>query len=289
MHSRSHPMNQDSPHTSHPRRKTRHGFTLLEIMLAVAVLGLVAISIYRFVDSTLSAVRISAEKFQDDELIASFTRYLRAQILDLPVRLGAITGEPHRFDDIPCDELRWIASSGSGLLTRFGRGEYTVTLTAQQIKGKNGEFELGLRRQDIDGQEDLTWLPLFQGVKGFEVRYYDTRSQEWLDRWADLTARPTLVKVRLWRDPSPDPYELTLSIPYASASAQMPNANPAARGGRGRTGRGRTDANGNGNGPGREGRPGGEGQNRRDGQPGNPNSPGAPRNRPSNFPPRTAR
>ena len=39
----------------------RHAFTLLEITLAVAILGLMAVSIYRFVSTNLVAVRVSAD------------------------------------------------------------------------------------------------------------------------------------------------------------------------------------------------------------------------------------
>ena len=43
--------------TARPHRTV--GFTLLEVMMAVMILGLVAISIYRFVETTLNAIRIS--------------------------------------------------------------------------------------------------------------------------------------------------------------------------------------------------------------------------------------
>ena len=224
----------------------KHGFTLLEIMLAVAVLGMVAISIYRFVDTTLTAVRVSTEKFKEDVLIESFTTYLRDQMQSLPqARQGAITGDPHRFNDISSDELRWIARAGSGLLTRHAAGEWNVTLTTKQISGKSG-YELGLRRQDINAKSDGTWLPLFSGVRSFEARYYDPRSQEWMEKWTDITARPTLVRVRLWRDPMPAPMELVLPLP---ASKQVATAVPPNGGGGvgGVVPNGNNGNNGNGN------------------------------------------
>ena len=42
-------------------RGADHGFTLLEIMLAVAILGMMAIAIFRFVQSNLAALRFSSE------------------------------------------------------------------------------------------------------------------------------------------------------------------------------------------------------------------------------------
>ena len=203
-------------------RYKRSGFTLLEVMLAVAVLALVGISIYRFVETTLTAVRVSAESERNRTLITAFAGYLRNQMISLPsARVGAITGEPHRFSNISSDELRWITRPGSGLLTRHAAGEWTVILTAKQLE--KGEYELGLRRQDVDAKTTADWLPLFQGVRGFEVRYFDAGRKEWMEKWTDTQTRPVLIRVKLWRDPSSEAYEIILPIP---AKAQPAGGGP---------------------------------------------------------------
>ncbi len=217
------------------------GFTLLEIMLAVAVLGLVVISVYRFVETTLAGVRTTEVEFREQALTASFGSFLRSQMEGLPVRLGAITGEPHVFNNIPSDELQWIANPGFGTMTRHANGEYRVTLTVQEPKG-GGPLELGLRRQDIDNKAEATWFPLMKDVKGLEVRYFDSRAREWMEKWTDLAVRPTLIRVKLWRGASPDPHEMVLLVPYAASSTQMPTLNFGAggSGGNGRRVRGVT-------------------------------------------------
>ncbi|XHR27279.1 MAG: prepilin-type N-terminal cleavage/methylation domain-containing protein [Chthoniobacteraceae bacterium] len=196
----------------------KSGFTLLEVMLAVALLALVGMSIYRFVETTLTAVRISAEGEKERSLIRAFAAYLRAQMLALPsAQAGAITGEPHRFNNLSSDELSWIAFPGSGLLTRHATGEWVATLTAKQIDG--GEYELGLRRQDINRKRDAAWLPLFRGVRGFEVRYFDKSRKEWMEKWGDLQTRPTLIRVKLWRAPISAPHEWIIPIPVKAQPA----------------------------------------------------------------------
>ena len=193
-------------------------FTLLEVMLAVCVIAMVGMSIYRFVETTLTAVRVSSASERERSLVASFFAYLRGQMLALPsARTGAITGEPHRFSDISSDELRWIARPGSGLFTRHATGEWTVTLTTKELE--KGEYELGLRRQDVEMKKDPVWLPLFRGVRGFEVRYYDEARAEWMQKWTDAQSRPTLIRVKLWRDPSAEAYEVVLPIPAKAQSA----------------------------------------------------------------------
>ena len=207
-------------------QKQGSAFTLLEVMLAVAVLGMVAISIYRFVETTLTAVRVSAEKFQDNSMTESVAAFLRGQMQALPVgREGALTGEPHRFSNVPSDELRWISRAGCGLLTRHAAGEWNVTLTLKQMKGSAG-YELGVRRQDVEAKGEATWLPLLTGMRSFEVRYFDSRSKEWMEKWADVGSRPALVRVKFWRDSMTAPYEIVLPLPASKLTAAAVPASP---------------------------------------------------------------
>jgi prepilin-type N-terminal cleavage/methylation domain-containing protein len=186
------------------------GFTLLEIMLAVAIMALIGIGIYRFVASTMTAVQVSTITDQEHSVVTAFADYLSAQMLALPsAKAGAITGEAHRFSGVSSDELQWIGRAGSSLLTRHAGGEWTVTLTTKPLDG--GEYELGMRRQDIRHQRDADWLPLFRRVKGFEVRYFDPARKDWMEKWTDTQARPSLVKVKLWR--GPEAFEWVLPIP----------------------------------------------------------------------------
>ena len=196
-------------------------------MLAVLVLALVSLSVYRFVETTLTAVQVSTVSERERALTTAFFGYLRGQILTLPgTRAGALTGEPHRFSEVSSDELRWICGPGSGLLTRHATGEWLVTMTLKELK--NGEQELGVRRQDIEGKRDAAWLPLFRGVRGFEVRYYEPTRKEWLEKWTDPQSRPALVRIKLWRDPSPEAYEVVLPVPVMTKTAdgsQQPASN----------------------------------------------------------------
>ncbi|MDD5350821.1 MAG: prepilin-type N-terminal cleavage/methylation domain-containing protein [Chthoniobacteraceae bacterium] len=201
------------------RRNARHtGFTLLEVMLAVCVLAVVSVSVYRFVETALIAVHSSTESARERALVTAFAGYLRGEMQALPgARAGAITGEPHRFDAISSDELRWIAQPGSGLLTRHAEDEWAVTLTAKQLE--NGEYELGMRRQDMERRRNAEWLPLFRRVRGFEVRYFDRGRAQWLEKWTDPQTRPALVRVKLWRDPAADAYEVVLPVSTKTGGA----------------------------------------------------------------------
>ena len=71
------------------------GFTLLEIMLAVAILSLMAVAIYRFVQSNVVALRISSEVTAADAGYDSLRDLLTAELQSLPAVIngGQLAGK----------------------------------------------------------------------------------------------------------------------------------------------------------------------------------------------------
>ncbi|MBA3962106.1 MAG: prepilin-type N-terminal cleavage/methylation domain-containing protein [Chthoniobacterales bacterium] len=198
------------------RRKTR-AFTLLEITLAVVILGMMSTAIYRFVATNLTAVRISTETNADDARYTGFASLLTDQLQDLPPGQGALGGEPYKFSGISRDEMSWTCSAGPGLLTRYAAGDYTVTLRLKPIP-KSNLMELGVARvpaEDNDsGPADANrnWVPLIDGVRSVEIRYFDPRLNAWVDRWTDRGTLPHLVRVTLEHAGASAPWQAVIPL-----------------------------------------------------------------------------
>src|SRR6476469_7647878 len=130
------------------RAKGKHpaGFTLLEITLAVAILGMMAFAIFRFVSTNLIAVRLSTELAEVDAGYSSLARVLTEQFQELPAGQGMLLGEPFTFEGRPRDELTWICEAGPGLFTHYASGEYSVTLRLRPME-KSNAMELGVVRE----------------------------------------------------------------------------------------------------------------------------------------------
>src|ERR1700676_4249172 len=75
------------------------GFTLLEITLAVVILGLMSLAIYRFVQSNIIAIRLSSEASAADMRYDGLRDLLTAQWQILSPRTGALMGEPLKLND----------------------------------------------------------------------------------------------------------------------------------------------------------------------------------------------
>lgn len=193
----------------------RAGFTLLEIIIAVSILAMMAMSIYRFVQSNLVAIRVSSDTIAADARYDGLREVLTAQWQSLPPGKGALLGNTFKLSDRSRDEVQWICGPGPGLMTRYASGEYVVSLRLQSEKNSD-RYDLGLLRRskgDSDGgAEKESWVPLIEDVKSLQVRYFDVRLNVWVERWTDAGTLPRLVKVDIGRGDSAAPWEAIIPL-----------------------------------------------------------------------------
>ena len=197
------------------RRGQLLGFTLLEIMLAVGILGMMSIAIYRFVESNLVAVRVSAEESTTDASYDGLANLLTEQLQNLPAGQGMLAGEPFKLNDRERDEMTWVCSSGPGLLTRYATGDFLVTLRLRPMN-KGDLMELGFARKPKDdtnpSNENETWVPLISNVESMEIRYFDPRVNAWTKQWTDTSVLPHLVRLSIKRTGRSVPWEVVLPL-----------------------------------------------------------------------------
>jgi prepilin-type N-terminal cleavage/methylation domain-containing protein len=204
-------------------RRRRGAFTLLEVMIAVMIVSLLMVSVYRFVRATLVAIRTSQAMSNQRQELAALIDYIRGELEDLPARAqGALLGNPGRYHDAASDEMQWICRAGYGVLTTSAPDEYRVTLAIQPVAQSSSELEIGLRRQPTNlDEKNYHWLPLLRPAAALEIRYYDSRLNAWIDRWSDNSIRPTLVRVRVWRTADEPPLEAVMPVPSARSQGAL--------------------------------------------------------------------
>lgn len=190
----------------------RSGFTLLEITFAVAILAMMSMAIYRFVQSNLISMRISSEINAIDSSYDGLQQLLSAQWQALPAGDGKLIGEPFKFDNRPRDEVTWVSTAGPGLLTRYARGEYRVTMRMRPAKNNRNQMDIGLtRKPQAEDEGDETWFPLLPNVKSMQIRYFDPRLNSWVDRWTDTVTLPRLVRLLITR-PNGAPWDVIVAL-----------------------------------------------------------------------------
>ena len=190
-----------------------HGFTLLEIMLAVAILGMMAIAIFRFVQTNLIAVRFSAEIAAADAQYDGLRDLLTTQWQSLSPLRAKMVGEPFKLNDRERDEIKWNCGAGPGLLTRYAPGEFTAVL---RLQPNDDRLDLGILRKPEDdsdvGEKNETWVPLIKNVGSLEISYFDPNANDWLPRWPGGNRLPSLVKVSVGRPDATEPWEAVIPL-----------------------------------------------------------------------------
>jgi prepilin-type N-terminal cleavage/methylation domain-containing protein len=192
------------------------GFTLLEITFAVAILAMMSLAIYRFVQSNLNAIRASSEMSGADADYSGLRELLTGQWQSLSPGRDAMTGEPFKLNDRQRDEVQWTCRNGPGLLTRYASGEFVVWLRLQPESAKSDRLDLGFLRKPRDdsgiGTEQASWIPLIKNVNSLQIGYFDPRLNVWVDRWTDTLRPPRLVKLTVGRTDATVPWEAIIPL-----------------------------------------------------------------------------
>ena len=194
----------------------RNGFTLIEITLAVAILAMMSLAIYRFVQGNLVAIRVSTDATAADARYGGLRDLLTGQWQSLAPGSGALIGEPLKLNDRSRDEIRWICGNGPGLLTRYASSDFVVTLRLQRHSEKSDQLDLGLLRKpksDTEAEtENESWVPLIENIQSMQIRYFDPRINSWIDKWSDAVTLPRLVKLVIGRPDSAVPWEAIIPL-----------------------------------------------------------------------------
>ncbi len=216
------------PRISHRRA----AFTLLEVAIAVMIIGLTSMGIFRFVQSTLRAIAFSVEDTESQLEVERLVALVQEELYSLPARGQAtLLGEPLKTGGINFDSMEWRSRGGSGLLTTAASGEYRVKVRIQPLKDNESKYEIGFWRRpallDTAGglvqggsDKDATWVPLIKNAKSLTLRYWDARLGQMIDSWRDQGSRPTFVMIGVEREGDEFPYEAWLTVPSAQTQQQ---------------------------------------------------------------------
>ena len=209
-----------NPRASSPffLKRSPAGFTLLEIMVGVGVLGMLLISMYQLVGTQLLALQSTREAQVESVAMQGLVRYVQGILAGLPLRQNdVLRGVHHVYGLVPADELQWIARPGMGVLTSAAVDEdYAVTLTIQPRTSTSRRQDLGIRRRLVtEPDSSYEWITLLPDIVALEFAYFHPSLGLWQEKWEDTNTRPTLVRMKVWRREGEEPFEIVLPVPSA--------------------------------------------------------------------------
>jgi general secretion pathway protein J len=164
-----------------PHHNTEQGFTLIEILLAVALVATIAALVFGSLSTTVNVID-SARANAAGEQVVRITMRLIADELSMGVSLPVMPwmGVNAQREGQPADTVAFLT------MGQFRGAESAQdTEVVRIVYTREGDKLLRLVRRNLYGLTDdsLEQLELAGMVKGFNVRYYDSTNNLWVDEW----------------------------------------------------------------------------------------------------------
>jgi len=163
------------------RHNSEHGFTLIEILLAVALVATIAALVFGSLSTTLNAIDATRANSASEQVVRTTMR-LMAEELSMGVSLTVMPwiGVNAQQEGQPADTVAFLT------VGQFrGTGSERDTEIVRIVYTRERDKLLRFVRRNLYGLMDdsLDQLELVGKVKGFNVRYHDNTNNLWVDEW----------------------------------------------------------------------------------------------------------
>lgn len=173
------------------------GFTLVEVLVAVALLGTIATMVFASLVTTTQAVEGGREHVAREQTVRKVLR-LMAEELALSKRSLAYpwVGMNGTFEGQPADTLAFLAMSQELSTSMIREGE-TIRVVYTRERDRLIRFVRRNLYTLTDTDETLDQMELADRVQAFNVRYYDDQNLIWLDEWPTASKLPRAVLIEV--------------------------------------------------------------------------------------------
>lgn len=174
------------------RSSGRGGFTLIELMVALAVLAMISVFTWQTLSGALNARDILAFEDEFDRTARATMGRIRREVslAFLTQHIQAINSYRTVFvgrDDGETDQIWFATRSHRRTLAGSHESDQTeITLWCEPDPENSGRYMLLHReapRIDHLPDKDGAIMPLARNVSRFDLRYLDPTNGEWQDEW----------------------------------------------------------------------------------------------------------
>ncbi|MBC8096216.1 MAG: prepilin-type N-terminal cleavage/methylation domain-containing protein, partial [Akkermansiaceae bacterium] len=182
--------------------RTARAFTLIEVMVALFLLGMVVAAVYSSWTAVVRGARIGLEAAAEVQRSRIAMRTIEDALTS--TRMFVADGEYYAFEaENGSKAFLSFAAKLSESFPRSGKfGDFAVRRVTFGLEtGPDSQSQLVLRQfpllmePDIDEREHP--VVLAKHVKKFELGFWDARAGEWIDEWTQTNQLPPMVQITL--------------------------------------------------------------------------------------------
>ncbi len=183
-------------------RPAQGAFTLVEILIALAIFGLVVAAIYACWSAVLRSSKVGLDAAARTQRSRMALRSMEEALTY--ARMYAANADLYWFEGNSGSDA--MLSFVAKLPRSFPRGGKFGELTLRRVEfslqpGEDHTRQLVLRQapllMDFDEDEQNYPLVLAKDVEEMIVEFWDSRDEDWVDRWTETNQIPELVRVSL--------------------------------------------------------------------------------------------
>ena len=177
-------------------------FTLIEVTVSLFLLGMVVAAVYSSWNAIVRGSRVGLDAAAEVQRSRIAMRTVEEALT--ACRMFVADGEYYGFESENGNKA--FISFVSKLPDSFPRsgkfGDYNVRRVTFALEpGQDSESQLVLKQcpllMDMDVDEQNHPVVLAQNVKKFELGFWDLRTGDWLDEWAQTNQLPPMVRITL--------------------------------------------------------------------------------------------
>lgn len=190
-----------------PLFKSEAGFTLVEVLVAVALLSMVGSMVFGSLVMTTNAVEAGREHAAKEQAIRRILRLMSEEIsLSKPNTMYPWVGTNGTQDGQPADILAFLAMSQELSTSVITEGE-TVRVVYTRERDRLIRFVRRNLYTLTDTDESLDQMELADRVQAFNIRYYDDQNRIWIDEWPAVPKTPKALLIEVtFQYPDADPW-----------------------------------------------------------------------------------
>lgn len=181
------------------------GFTLVEVLVAIALLATIAAMVFGSLLTTTQVIDAGRDRAEREQIVRRILRVMADEVsFSKPDKAFPWVGMNGTQDGQPADTLAFLAmSNGLGISTV--KESETVRVVYTRERDRLIRFVRRNRYSLTD--EALDQVELADRVKGFNVRYFDGQSRVWTDEWPAVEKMPKAVLLEVtFQSPDSDPW-----------------------------------------------------------------------------------
>ena len=189
--------------------KPQAGFTLVEVLVAVALVGVIGAMVLGSLVMTTNAVEAGREHAAQEQTIRKILR-LMAEEISLSNRntMYPWVGTNATQDGQPADILAFLAMSHE-LSTSAANAKESETVRVVYTRERDRLIRFVRRNLYTltDTNESLDQMELADRVQSFNIRYYDDQNRIWIDEWPAVSKIPKALLIEVtFQYPDADPW-----------------------------------------------------------------------------------